>query len=53
MEIPQEELDSFVASKMVELHEYEVAHEAMMAEAEKAKAEKAEAENAEAVCSDI
>jgi len=44
VEIPQEELDSFVASKMAELREYEVAHEAMMAEAEKAKAEKAKAE---------
>jgi hypothetical protein len=42
VEIPQEELNSFVASKMAELREYEVAHEAMMAEAEKAKAEKAE-----------
>ena len=37
VEIPQEELDSFVASKMAELRKYEVAHEAMMAEAEKAK----------------
>jgi len=43
VEIPQVELDSFVASKMAELREYEGAHEAMMAEAEKAKAEKAEA----------
>ncbi len=48
MEIPQEELDSFVASKIAELREYEVAHEAMTAEAEKAKAEKAKAEKAEA-----
>ncbi|PVH71816.1 hypothetical protein DL98DRAFT_520862 [Cadophora sp. DSE1049] len=30
MEIPQEELDSFVASKMAELREYEVAHEVLM-----------------------
>lgn len=37
MEIPQKELDSFVASKIAELGEYEVAHEAMMAEAEKAE----------------
>ena len=40
VEIPQEELDSFVASKMAELRKYEVAHEAMMAEAEKVKSEK-------------
>ncbi|TAQ91380.1 hypothetical protein B7494_g338 [Chlorociboria aeruginascens] len=43
VEIPQGGLDSFVASKMAEMREYEVAHEAMMAEAEKAKADKAEA----------
>jgi len=48
VEIPQEELDSFVASKMAELREYEVVHEAMIAEAEKAKAEKAKAEKAKA-----
>ncbi|KAG9235339.1 hypothetical protein BJ875DRAFT_399272 [Amylocarpus encephaloides] len=38
VEIPREELDSFVASKMAELREYEVAHEAMVVEAEKAEA---------------
>jgi len=38
VEIPQVELDSFVASKMAELREYEGAYEAMMAEAERAEA---------------
>ncbi|KAL5320767.1 hypothetical protein ACEPPN_011577 [Leptodophora sp. 'Broadleaf-Isolate-01'] len=44
VEIPQEQLDSFVASKMAELHQYEVAHEAMIAEVEKAATEEVLAE---------
>jgi hypothetical protein len=39
VEIPEVEVDSFVASKMAELREYKGAHEAMMGEAEKAKIE--------------
>lgn len=42
LEIPQEELDNFVASKIAELRGYEVAYKAMKAEAEKVKEAKEE-----------
>ncbi|KAK0101218.1 hypothetical protein ONS95_012799 [Cadophora gregata] len=49
VEIPHEEVDSFVALKMAELHGYEEAYEAMKSEEEEVKAEKVKTEKAEEV----